>query len=257
MTKRFLPYWGDRWAGAESTMFCLPHLGGGASAFYEWTKERGSPAVQPVQLPGREDLFHLPLVDDMNQLVERLGVEIGEAARRPFVLFGHSMGAAIAAELTAWLHRTGAVLPELLVVSAAAPVPAITERERRRGSVGTLADEEIIAEIMAMGGTSEEILGDGELRELVLEVVRSDLRMMENYRPTFAKLPVPLLVLGGAADDTVTTRELSLWREHTDLGWRAHTLPGGHFYLREQIKEVLALVAGALSGLPQAVSSER
>lgn len=243
--RRFLPYLGDRLAAAEHTMFCFPHAGGAASAYRGWV--RASPAldVQPVQLPGREHLLDLPLVDDMDRLTALLGQEIADVSDRPFVLFGHSMGGAVAAEVAAWLHRHGHRTPELLVVSARAPAdPSDTQLRARLGAADS-DDDELTRKLIALGGTDPEVFDEPELRALLLAVVRNDIRLLQDHRPGFDRLTVPVLALGGDRDPT-GRRELAQWQLYTSGPCAVRMFPGGHFYLARHRDAVLATIIGAL-----------
>ncbi|MGI5346818.1 thioesterase II family protein [Streptomyces sp. CA-250714] len=255
---RFLPYWTGRQHGAEATVFCLPHAGGGASTYHRWVGADPALDVQPVQLPGREDLIGMAPVPDAERLVPMLGAQIADASVGRTVLFGHSMGAVLAAELTAWLHRHNAPVPALLVVSSrrgGAP---------RRPAAGQLtahsSDEELVAGLLRMGGTHREVLEDPQLRALFLPTVRNDLLLLDRYRRGYGdrELPVPLLVCAGR-DDTVSPDELADWATHTALECRVRTFPGGHFYLREQRRDLFRAVHEALgtTGLPSPAPSRK
>ncbi|MFG7946594.1 thioesterase II family protein [Streptomyces cacaoi] len=252
---RFLPFWSARRPAADATVFCLPHTGGGASGYRGWIGADPRLDVQPVQLPGREGLMGMPAAASVEELVPLLGAELAERATGPTVLFGHSMGAFLAAELVAWLHRGGARVPELLVVSAH------RGGARRHPGPGPLGpdctDEELLGALREMGGTAPEALADPQLCELLLTTVRDDLRLGHAYRRGYGEreLPVPVLACGGR-DDTVTADELADWSAHTARECRVRLFPGGHFYLHQHTRQVLRAVHEALTtGLPPAPAS--
>ena len=103
---------------AAKLMFCFPHAGGGTSAFSLWQALLGPSAeVIPARLPGREIRFSEPVARSVRELSDALARPVAEyAAGQPFVLFGHSMGALIAYELSHGLQAMG-VRPEALIVS--------------------------------------------------------------------------------------------------------------------------------------------
>ncbi|WP_405594584.1 alpha/beta fold hydrolase [Streptomyces sp. NBC_01410] len=235
-----LPFWDDRLPGARATMFCLPHAGGGASAYRDWVRASTTLDVQPVQLPGREQLIGMPGIDRMPELVSLVAKLIAAMAPQPFVLFGHSMGGAIAAEVTAWLEHGGYPVPELLVVSARPPV------NQARPEPDESEDEWLVRRVLDMGGTPAGLLEDPELRELFLGTIRTDMRLLRDYVPTFGRLSVPLLALGGTEDD-VTESRLAAWQDHFTAPVRIRMFPGGHFYLRQHRDAVLAAVQEAVT----------
>ncbi|GGV21473.1 thioesterase II family protein [Streptomyces spectabilis] len=238
-----LPFWDDRLPGARATMFCLPHSGGGASAYREWVRASTTLDVQPVQLPGREQLIDTPGIESMPELASLIGGLMVERAPQRFVLFGHSMGGAIAAEVAAWLERGGHSVPALLVVSARPPV------NQARPGPGESEDEWLLRRVLAMGGTPAEVLEEPELRELILGTFRADTRLLQDYVPRFGRLSLPLLALGGTEDD-VTESRLAAWQDHFTAPIRIRMYPGGHFYLRRHRDAVLAAVEEALTDTP-------
>ncbi|MFJ8774502.1 thioesterase II family protein [Streptomyces microflavus] len=238
-----LPFWDDRLPHARATVFCLPHAGGGASAYREWVRTSTTLDVQPIQLPGREQLISRPAIERMPDVASLVGELIAGVAPQSFVLFGHSMGGAIAAEVTAWLERERHPLPTLLVVSARPPV------NQARPEPGEPEDEWLVRRVLGMGGTPAGLLDDPELRELFLGTIRSDMRLLRDYVPAFGRLSVPLLALGGTEDE-VTESRLAAWQEHFTAPIHIRMFPGGHFYLRQHRDAVLAAVQGALTDSP-------
>jgi surfactin synthase thioesterase subunit len=87
-----------------------------------------------------------------------------------------------------------------------------------------------------------EFFSDPELLATSIPAHRADFEIAETYRSRErAPLGIPITVLGGAADQ-LTADELGAWSRHTTAGSELRLLPGDHFYLREQRRELLALV---------------
>jgi surfactin synthase thioesterase subunit len=231
-------------------MFCLPHAGGGASAYHPMIQSfHPQVDVQPVQLPGREELLGVRHEEDLPSLAASLARSVAEAVTaapggQEFALFGHSMGATLAAEMTVWLARTGAPAPELLVVSARSgdPAPVVTAGGLLEAG---LTDEELVQRVAALGGTAARLLADPQARALALAVLRRDLRMMAGHRSSSDMLDVPVLAVGGMSDPAVSEECLARWGERTRGWFGLHMLPGGHFYLRERHKPLLRFITEA------------
>lgn len=237
-----------RWFAAEATapqaaaqLFCLPHAGGGASAYRDWQAVAGPDVeVVPVHLPGRESRFAEPPAVSAAELADRLAGPLLERADRPFALFGHSMGALLAYELTHELLRRGRPPGRLLV--SAYPAPHLS-RPGSADTVHSLPDQLLVEHVRAHRGTAGEVLDHPELLELLLPAIRADYALCETYR--FADrppLPVPVTVLGGADDPGVGEEELRAWARLTTAGCTVEILPGGHFYLHGQLDAVAAVL---------------
>ncbi|WP_431682517.1 thioesterase domain-containing protein [Kitasatospora sp. KL5] len=240
-----VPLWAGRSTGLP--VFCLPHAGGGASAYRGIA--RGAPpgiSLQPVQLPGRETLARLPLCDDVPHLVELLGAALRPLLDEPYALAGHGMGALLAAELTAWLERHRAPAPRLLVVSSCGG-----DLRPDAMPTGDLGDARLLTELAGLGRTAPEVPRDPETRAHLLEVLRNDLRLVRRYRSGYDRLAVPVLALGGDRDPAVSGAALAEWRHRTSGDCRVELLPGGHFVLHEQTAAAGALIAHRLRSVAQ------
>ncbi|MEE3922702.1 thioesterase domain-containing protein [Micromonospora sp. BRA006-A] len=87
-------------------MFVFPYAGGVAASFAPW-RDLAAPelSVQVALMPGRGARLHEPPVDDLAELVDALATAVAERASGPFLLFGHSLGALVAFEVTRELRR--------------------------------------------------------------------------------------------------------------------------------------------------------
>jgi medium-chain acyl-[acyl-carrier-protein] hydrolase len=99
-------------------LFCFPFAGGSAQAFREWRDHLPqSIELCAVQLPGREMRQRETPIASADDIVEALLPALLPLMDRPFILFGHSMGAVIAFELARGLQQEGRPTPECLIVS--------------------------------------------------------------------------------------------------------------------------------------------
>src|SRR5688572_20591849 len=104
---------------ATLRLFGFPHGGGGPQAFREWSRHLPEHIeLYALSLPGRGSRLHEPLMTSIDDLIPRLLRALPELIDKPFVFFGHSMGAMVAFELTRQLQQEGFPLPLRLFVSA-------------------------------------------------------------------------------------------------------------------------------------------
>jgi pyochelin biosynthetic protein PchC len=232
--------WLRRWPRQPAALLqlvCFPHAGGSASAFRGWTAHL-PPTVElvAVQYPGREDRFGEPMVDDMAVLVDAVSDALAATLDRPYVLFGHSMGSAVAYETAQELRRRGVPgLRRLVASGREAPV-------RRRGGIVHRGDDEALcAELTRLGGTAVEVLADPELRRAVLGYVRNDYRLIETYTPRPAPpLDCPVTVFNGTDDPELSIADAHGWAPLGNGEVDVQSFPGGHFYLTAQRAQVVA-----------------
>src|ERR1700691_3000691 len=101
------------------TLFCIPHAGGGASAFRTWQQALApSVTVKVLQLRGRESRLREPPLLQLEEVLVDLYRAVAPETARPFALFGHSMGALLAFELSHMLRRDAGRKPIHVFISA-------------------------------------------------------------------------------------------------------------------------------------------
>ncbi len=77
----------------------------------EWAKD-----LIAMQLTGRENRFSEPLLDNISDIVDELSLNFYNYLDKPYILFGHSIGALISFEFTRTLRKK-AQQPKSLIIS--------------------------------------------------------------------------------------------------------------------------------------------
>ncbi len=241
---------GDPWFrrypvdGARVRLVCFPHAGGTATGYFGW------PQLLPdgvellaVQYPGRQNRIAEPCFESLPELAAAVAVALKAHTGLPLVMFGHSMGSAVAYEVARALRQDGQEVPRLMVSGRGAPHVGYGGR-RRPG----LDDASLIAVVRALSGTDADAYEHPDMRELLMPSLRADYTMLDRYRPAAPeeRLDVPVTVFGGEDDPACPVAELASWEEVTGAGSEVLTYPGGHFYLREHERALVAEVARRL-----------
>lgn len=227
-------------------IYCLPYSGASALVYSRWRRKLPDwLAVRPVELPGRGSRLGESLQTDMCTLARQLAKELMPELRRPYALFGHSLGALLAFELTHALRELGCPPPLMLFASGTA---APTRREDyEKGYAQAKSDEELFAELRDLQGTSEEVLANRELMNLTLPILRADFLMCGRYRYRQRPLlELPIHVLGGKSDRS-SMEQLQAWGEETVSDFSLSMFEGGHFFIHERESRVLQVIIERLS----------
>ncbi|ORI13517.1 thioesterase II family protein [Rhodococcus sp. 1168] len=220
------------------TVLCFHHAGGSASVYRRWT-ESDALTVVPVHLPGRDDRRHEPCFTNLDALVDLLEIELADEMDRPYVLFGHSMGALVAYTLATRALEAGRRLPESLVVAASSPphLPTLPL------PLDTLSDLEIARSLAAFGGLPPMLLERPEWLGPLLTVVKDDIRVCQSARlATGTSLPIPIHAIGGTGDLLVAAASLTQWDRHTTSDFTVTMVDGGHFLTTDNSDELFGLV---------------
>ncbi len=234
---------------ARRRLYCLPFAGGGPSTYRLWPKSLPSDVeVVVVVLPGRDPRTRAasgePPPGTMAELVDAALAEIRAEQRRhslPFAIFGHSMGALVAYELTVAMEAdadsTGAV-PAHLFVSGRRPPDELHEGER----IHALADETFLDKMQRLyGGVPDAVRQEPELLALFLPGLRADVQVFETYAPlTDRRVLCPVRVYGGIDDRRPKPELLPGWQRLAEREISLRTFAGDHFYLNDARAELVA-----------------
>ena len=228
-------------------LYCVAYAGGGASVYRPW--KEGLPSdvqVNAVQLPGHEERLMEPPIESACEAGAALAEVIEQDRSGPFALFGYSMGALVAFETARALRRRGVPAPLRLFAAAmrAPQVPPIN------AGLHALPEDEFLAEVgRRYEAVPDEVVAEPDLLALLLPTLRADMSICDTY--TFTQEPrldCPISVLAGDGDANISPEQLEGWSELGEGAAEEHWFQGEHFFMREQLAGVHAVVASGLQG---------
>jgi surfactin synthase thioesterase subunit len=234
---------------ASVSLLCLPHAGAGASFFTSWAGLVGIPVhLMPMQLPGREERIDEEPYRDVLSAVRTLESDFAGRSPRPdrVALFGHSFGSVLAFELARRLEsRPGVEVVRLF--ASGSPGPSAPRARRAAG----LDDDAFLDRVQEFAGYRHPAFDIPELRSLLLPALRADVLAHEEYAPVCeAPIQAPITCFRGGDDHLVSVEDAAGWRSSTAGGFELVELPGGHMYLVEQAKFLLACILERLTVEP-------
>ena len=233
---------------AALRLFCFSYAGAGASVYRLW--HTGLPSdieVCAIQLPGREGRLRETPITSLPEMVASLLPALSAQADRPFAFFGHSMGAALAAETARTLQQRGDPVPDHLFLSGRRPAHIVDPDP----PIAQLPDAAFVAELnRRYGGIPAEVLAHDDLMALLLPGLRADITALEGFRPAPGpRLSMPLSVFGGLADTRTPRAHLDAWRAEAAGPVRVRQFPGDHFFLNPQRAALLDALRAELAPL--------
>lgn len=228
-------------------LICLPFAGGGSQSFLKWGKafERDIELFL-VDYAGHGRRFCEELTDSFESTLEDIFKQISGCTDSEYAIFGHSMGAIYAYELTKLIEKRNMRKPARVFVSGTG-APHTPEKK----ILSPLPPAEFMHEIYEFGGMEEDICGEPELMELFYPVLLNDIRNLENYRIEHKDAPrerisVPLTVLCGKLDREFTKAEAEQWKEYTERETDIQEFEGNHFFIFDEKEKVCELIGRRL-----------
>ncbi|OWA19267.1 hypothetical protein B9W68_01900 [Streptomyces sp. CS227] len=242
--------WLRDWSHGEETVvrvLCLPPAGAAAHVYRPWAallpREIG---VLAVELPGHGSRLGEPLLTAMDAVLGPLCEEAAALTDRPLAVFGHSMGATLAAELCRALRRETGRTPQMLIAAACEAPRALP----RKDYTPWLTGQGTLDFLTRMGGTPDELLANDEYLDMILPVLRADLTLLAGPRPEDDRpLDCPVRVYLGEHDTGVQPHRTAAWEAESNGDHAVHTFPAGHFFVQERTHEVLARLRADLTPL--------
>jgi medium-chain acyl-[acyl-carrier-protein] hydrolase len=229
--------------GAAKRLFCLPYAGGSGTVFHKLAQSFGDDVeVHSMQPPGRGFRMREPAFAELEGLVYGLREAIEPRLDRPYALFGHSMGALVAFELTRALRHEGRRLPEHLFVSAS-PSPAAWTRVPVSVELEPAAFWRAVNELY---GTPVHAAVPGDVLDLVVPPLKADLKLIASYRYVSEdQLALPITALVGSRDPMVKREAAAEWAQETSGAFALHEVPGAHLFLQDAAAQLSAQVRAA------------
>ncbi len=227
---------------ARQRVFCFHDAGGSASLYHGWEELVGNTVeLVMVELPGRGRRLTEQPYSTLQALVNDLVPAMEDQLDKPFIFLGHSMGGVVAFELTRALRAHGRNLPQALIISS---TPALTTYDKRQVD-HTLPEADLVEMFPHLDLAR---IGDAELQQLFIGILRADLHLLNNYRYTEqAPLNMPIVTIHGEDDPRVTRMQMERWVLETTGSFRFISRPGGHRYIESDGTFVTSLLREEVS----------
>jgi surfactin synthase thioesterase subunit len=228
---------------APINLICLPYAGGNIYSYNAFRKYLdGKLNMVSPELPGRGEFYGEPFVKDLHLMADILFGQLERRLSEPYAFYGHSMGGILAYLLARRIKRERMPEPFHLFCSGckAPSIPPTHEFFK-------LADNELIAQLRAYGGSPEDVLNNHDLMEFMLPIIRADFEAAE----TFEYRPGPKLNTGitvfRANEDDVSQQDAETWQTETNKPISVLSFSGDHFFILEKSEEVCNVILRTLN----------
>ncbi len=228
----------------------IPFAGGGASLYARWAS-LAPPwlGVAAIQLPGRECRLAEPAMTSVTEIVEPIVDALTSLSTHQIALYGHSMGALIAYEVTRRLCAEGRPPAHLfLAARRSAQLP------RQLEDIHTL-DEVAFVEAWnrIYDPLPREIVAEPQLRSLFVPPLRADMAVVETYgwRPG-SQVTCPTTGIYASNDPHATREDVAAWRHLVEGTFDVQRVEGEHLFVKNNPSLVVDIIARRLATLRDA-----
>lgn len=210
-------------------LLCFPHAGGTAGIYHELLANEVAENIKivPIELPGRGKRFCETLIEDFDDLIDDLWSCIKSIITKEeeYALFGYSMGSRLIFALYYKIVEHN-FKPPVNMFFCASEIPEINI------AYNDLNDNNIIQDLICFGGTSDEVLENEELLEIVIPIMRADLKVMNSYHyiGNKEKIKCPIIIINGK-QDFETIAGIQGWSNYTDSTCEFVFYDDGHFFI--------------------------
>jgi len=224
-------------------VFAIPFGGGSANYYKPW-----QPMIDkrieliPLELSGRGNRMFEPLDKSLSHIVDDVYGQIQDRISDvPYALFGHSMGALISFELAQVIRQKQQPLPRHIFLSGINSPRTLHPDDK---AIHLLDGDDFKKEILEMGGTGKEIFEHSELVDILVPVLKNDLRNVYEYQKKTLQYP-PLTcnfsVLYGT-EDRFPQEQVRGWSSYTTGACEFYVFTGNHFFINEHTSKVISII---------------
>ncbi|SEL32619.1 thioesterase II family protein [Paenibacillus sp. OK003] len=230
VSEKYLGKNASQLAGSVQVL-ALPYAAGSLRSYDSLKKVEGIELVK-YEAPGR-GFRHTQPFSDMSSVIAEVIEAIDFA--RPYILFGHSMGAYITYELCAYIEQEKLQRPQKVILSAQLP-PSI---KRKSDLWKSLTRKEATQYFKNLGGTLEEVLANQELMDLYTEVLNQDFTFLRTYFKNgwTEKVKSDLEIWYGEDDGFVNKETITIWDNHTLGKCKFVCFKGNHFFIHQLLAQ--------------------
>ncbi len=232
---------------ARLRLFCFPYGAGVASIFESWP-DYLPPDVEVcgIQLPGRETLNGIPLISDMDHLLQRWLPELLPLLDVPFVFYGHSLGGLLSFEMARCLRKQHQLSPVHLFVGGT-PSPQVFPSALKK----IFGHEKLLIESMPDEQWMQILVKSKILNKPTLSmasIARADILLVRNAYEQEAPFDFPITAFIGEKDEVLTNNQVILaWGEQTTKRFSLQTVPGNHLFIDTNKELFLPILSAALT----------
>lgn len=219
----------------------LLHFAGGSVYSFDFLKKNVRKDVDfiPLELPGRGKRYHEELIKNKEEAINDYCNQIRLLRNgRPYLIYGHSMGATLGLSVAAKLEAAGDAPLKLIVSGNAGPGV-----KKEQSIIRYLLDDfEFKKELKELGGMPYEVLENNDLYNYFSPIMRADFECIEKYffSEKGIQINTPIHAIMGSEENT--SDKIENWKNFTTSDFEYTILKGNHFFIYDHPIQLLNII---------------
>lgn len=230
-------------------LFLFPYAGGSTIAYRQLCSLLNETIeAHPFEYKGRARRCSEAYYKDIQEGVSDAFAFIKEYIKdetEEYAMFGHSMGGLFVYEILRKIEEEGIKYPTHVFLSSRR-APHIKRAESKKYYL--LPEDEFIKSLEEIGGLEKELLETKEFREYYLPIIRSDYKLVEEYKNqvTSTRIDCNLTILYAENDVEVEKKDVLAWQQYGNKKIETYQFEDGHFYFKEDASELANIINNTL-----------
>lgn len=228
--RKWFPFGTYEWGEDAATpmVVCFHHAGGSAAYYRNWTLKKQGINFICTELPGKGTRMGEKFLNDFEEIKPMLCEAVKElVGDRPYIIFGHSMGAAIGFYVAHYMEKVYGRAPQKLIVAGRQAPDTEDENEFK----SYMDDDALIRELEKYKATPKEILENEELLAFFLPSIRKDYELNDSLQYQQETIDIPIVAHAGTEDEGADKGIMEGWKRMTTQRFEVQEFDGDHFFI--------------------------
>ena len=219
------------------------HFAGGSSHSFVFLTDKISKnfEVHTLELPGRGKRFRETLITNSQDAIDDYVQQIrAKRNGKPFIVYGHSMGASLGLFVTKKLENL-TEYPQALITTGNPGLGVKDEEEEKKGKRYLMNDDELKKELRRLGGVPEEVLENEELYDFFSPLIRADFQVIEEgFATEDIVIKAPINTFMGSEEKC--SDRLDNWKRFTASYCNHEVWEGNHFFIYDHPEALVRIL---------------
>ncbi|MBO0474069.1 hypothetical protein IGL98_000590 [Enterococcus sp. DIV0840] len=217
----------------------FPYAGSIVNPYKEWLALNDSEVeIIQIEYDGRGRRSFVERAETWRRLIDKTMKQVLECVdfTKEYILFGHSMGARVVADIYKKIEKMTIKQPKLLIFSGSEIF-----RSKSYEAILSAPAKKFNQFFFKLGGIPKEVIEEVELLELVTDYLREDLTLLNQFSFNWKKTRIacPVLIFNGTKEEK---SELKEWIDLIGPDCQQVIFQGDHFFIRDNVQEILSVI---------------